>query len=155
MLTSMLKTLAAKHRSTVTKMAREYQATIVTPHGPRVCFQTSTERAGRSPLVTRFGGIPLKRQKKAVLVDREPGQAVGRRQGSELLARLSRGRCELCERRSEVQVHQVSKLSDLATPGRSQPLWAQLMARMRRKTLMVCPSCHDVIHRRKPVEKLT
>src|SRR6266704_79207 len=41
MLTSMLKTLAAKHRSTVTTMARKYQATIATPHGPRSCFQAS------------------------------------------------------------------------------------------------------------------
>jgi len=35
----------------------------------------------------------------------------------------------MCEQRSDVQVHQVSKLSDLAAPGRTQPVWAQLMAR--------------------------
>jgi hypothetical protein len=155
MLTSMLKTLAGKHRSTVTKMARTYQATIITPHGPRVCFQASTERAGRPPLVARFGGIPLKRQKKAVLDDHEPVRAIGRRKGSELLARLRKGRCELCEQRSDVQVHQVSKLSDLVAPGRPQPMWAQLMARMRRKTLMMCSSCHDGIHNRQPVNTLT
>ena len=45
--TSMLKTLAGKHRSTVTKMARKYQAIIDTPHGPRVCFEAaSNARAG-------------------------------------------------------------------------------------------------------------
>jgi len=71
MLTSMLKTLAAKHRSTVTKMARKYQATIDTPHGPRRCFQTSVEREGRKPLVARFGGIPLRWQRKAILNDRQ------------------------------------------------------------------------------------
>ena len=58
-MTSMLKTLAAKHDTTVTKMARNYQAVVETPHGPRVCFQAVTERAGRKPLVARFGGIPL------------------------------------------------------------------------------------------------
>ena len=42
--TSMLKTLAAKHGSTVTKMARKYKAKIATPHGPRTCFEASTER---------------------------------------------------------------------------------------------------------------
>jgi group II intron reverse transcriptase/maturase len=156
MLTSMLKTLAGKHRSTVTKMARTYQATIATPHGPRVCFQASVERAGRPPLVTRFGGIPLKRQKRAVLDDREPVWPTGRRKGSELLARLHKGRCELCEQRSEVQVHQVSKLADLAaTPRRPQPSWAQLMASKRRKTLIVCPTCHDSIHDRQPANTLT
>ena len=61
--TSMLKTLAAKHRSTVTKMARRYKAVTITPHGPRACFEARTERPGRKPLVARFGGIPLKRHK--------------------------------------------------------------------------------------------
>ena len=66
MQTSMLKTLAAKHRSTVTKMARTHKAVINTPHGPRTCMAATVERKGRKPLVARFGGIPLKRQKKAI-----------------------------------------------------------------------------------------
>jgi hypothetical protein len=136
-------------------MARTYQATIDTPHGPRVCFQASVERPGRPPLVTRFGGIPLKRQKKAVLDDRQPAPVTGRRKGSELLARLRKGRCELCAQRSQVQVHQVSKLTDLVAPGRPQPLWKQLMASKRRKTLIVCPTCHDSIHERQPATTLT
>jgi hypothetical protein len=41
------------------------------------------------PLVARFGGIPLKRQKKAVLVDREPARTTGRRKGSPLLRNVS------------------------------------------------------------------
>jgi group II intron reverse transcriptase/maturase len=155
MLTSMLKTLAGKHRSTVTKMADKYQATIDTPAGPRVCFQTTVEREGRKPLVARFGGIPLKRQRKAVIDDDQPGPMHGRRHGSELLARLQRGRCEWCERRSQVQVHQISKLADLATRGQPPPVWAQLMARMRRKTLIVCPPCHVSIHNRQPAHTLT
>ena len=35
--------LAAKHRSTVTTMARKYQTTIVTPHGRRRCFKVSVD----------------------------------------------------------------------------------------------------------------
>ena len=35
MQTSLLKTLAGKHRSTVRAMARKYKVTIVTPAGPR------------------------------------------------------------------------------------------------------------------------
>jgi hypothetical protein len=120
MLTSMLKTLAGKHRSTVSKMATRYQATIDTPAGARVCFQATVERTGRRPQVTRFGGIPLKRQRRAVLDDRQPAPLVGRRNGSELLARLRRGRCELCEQHAPVQVHQVAKLAQLTTPGRTQ-----------------------------------
>src|SRR6266545_1754327 len=67
--TSMLKTLAAKHKSTVSKMAARYKATVETPHGRRTCFQATVERAGRKPLVARFGGIALKRKKNAVLDD--------------------------------------------------------------------------------------
>ena len=46
--TSMLKTLAAKHRSTVSKMAARHKAKIETPHGPRTCFEATrrTRRAG-------------------------------------------------------------------------------------------------------------
>ncbi|MEU3343398.1 group II intron reverse transcriptase/maturase [Streptomyces sp. NPDC006668] len=71
--TSMLKTLASKHRSTVTKMARKYKATIDTPDGPRKCFEVIVERGGeKKALVARFGGIPLKRQRTAVMADQEP-----------------------------------------------------------------------------------
>jgi group II intron reverse transcriptase/maturase len=70
--TSMLKTMAAKHDSPVSKMARKYKATISTPHGPRTCFEASVERPGRKPRIARFGGIPLRRQKKAVIDDRSP-----------------------------------------------------------------------------------
>ena len=155
MQTSMLKTLAAKHRSTVTKMARKHKAVITTPHGPRTCMEATVEREGRKPLVTRFGGIPLKRQKKAILTDRQPTPATSRRQGTELIKRLRTGRCEICEQRADVQTHQVRKLAALTQPGRPQPAWAQLMATIRRKTLVVCPRCHDTIHARHPTALLT
>ncbi|HTE67801.1 MAG TPA: maturase, partial [Actinomycetes bacterium] len=103
------------------------------------------ERAGRKPLVARFGGIPLRRQKKAVIDDRRPAPATTRK---ELVTRLHAGRCEWCQRHADVEVHQVRRLADLTKPGRPQPAWAQLMARMRRKTLVVCTPCHQAIHAR-------
>lgn len=142
--TSMLKTLAAKHGSTVTHMARKHKARVDTPHGPRTCFEASMPRAGRKPLVARFGGIPLKRQRKAVLADRQPTPVTTLRK--ELITRLQAARCEWCEQRAQVQVHQVRKLADLTRPGRPQPAWATLMAKMRRKTLVVCADCHETIH---------
>ena len=74
--TSMLKTLAAKHKSTVTKTAARYQAKVETPHGLRTCFEAQVERAGKPPLVARFGGIPLARNRDAVLIDRIPKRAI-------------------------------------------------------------------------------
>jgi group II intron reverse transcriptase/maturase len=146
--TSLLKTLAAKHRSTVTAMARKHRAIITTPHGPRTCFQATVERQGRKPLVTRFGGIPLKRQKKAAITDRLPDPPTRRK---ELIQRLRARRCEWCDMRTDVEVHQVRKLTDLTRTGRPQPRWAQLMARMRRKTLIVCTPCHQAIHHGQPI----
>ncbi|MGI8448923.1 MAG: group II intron reverse transcriptase/maturase [Streptosporangiaceae bacterium] len=58
MQTSMLRTLATKHRSSVVKMSARYKAKIATPHGLRTCFEATVERQGRKPLVARFGGIP-------------------------------------------------------------------------------------------------
>jgi hypothetical protein len=55
--------------------------------------------------------------------------------------------CELCRQPSNTQAHQVGRLSDLSQQGQAQPAWAALMAKMRRKTLMVCPDCHGGIHK--------
>jgi group II intron reverse transcriptase/maturase len=145
--TSMLKTLAAKHGSTVKKMARKYKAKIDTPHGLRTGFEATVERAGRKPLVARFGGIPLIRQKKAVLTDRQPVPAIGRK---ELTTRLLKHRCEWCGEHGPAEVHQVRNLADLAQPGQLQPGWANVMAKMHRKTLVVCSSCHQAIHTGQP-----
>jgi len=142
--TSMLKTLAAKHHSTVSKMAARHKTTIETPHGLRTCFEVRVERDGRNPLVARFGGIPLKRQKNAVINDHVPGQVTYPRK--ELIRRLLTGRCEICKQKDNVQVHHVRKLADLGQPRPDQPAWAQLMAKMRRKALVVCILCHDQIH---------
>jgi group II intron reverse transcriptase/maturase len=146
--TSMLKTLACKHDSTASTMADRYRATIDTPYGPRRCFQVNVEREGRQPLVARFGGIPLRRKKNAVLTDRPPVPVAVRRK--ELVTRLQAGRCELCQQSGPVDVHQVRKLADLQRPGHPQPAWDQLMAKRRRKTLVVCAACHTAIHDGQP-----
>jgi group II intron reverse transcriptase/maturase len=148
MTTSLLKTLACKHDSSVSKMAARFQTTIQTPYGPRRCFQVSVERPGRKPLTATFGGLPLRRQHTAVLTDRKPVPAAVCRK--ELIQRLLKGRCEMCQHTGEVQVHHVAKLAHLTTPGQPQPVWADTMAKRRRKTLVVCTPCHDTIHHRQP-----
>ena len=154
MVTSLLKTLAGKHDSTVTKMARKYGATIETPDGPRRCMQARVERGeGRKPLVATFGGIPLRRQKGAVLRDHEPVRATSRRK--ELVHRLLAGRCEICGGADKVRVHQIRKLADLDRPGQPAPEWVQIMARRRRKTLVVCEACHASIHPGRPTASIT
>ncbi len=142
--TSMLKTLAAKHRSSVAKMAARYKAEAITTDGPRACFEARRKRDGRKDLVARFGGIPLKQNRRAVIADPAPVPVHPPRR--ELVHRLRRRQCELCEQGATVAVHQVAALADLGRPGPGQPAWAALMARMRRKTLIVCAACHEHIH---------
>ena len=157
--TSMLKTLAGKHRSTVCKTAAKYKAKVDSPYGLRTCFEARIERTGgRKPLVARYGGIPLRPQKKAILRDHEPGRAVGPK---ELITRLLANRCEICERSGNVQVHHIRKLADLdkfldRSGPTDMPAWAAIMAKRRRKALVVCQYCHDNIHiGAPPVAKLT
>jgi hypothetical protein len=142
--TSMLKTLAAKHKSTVTKMAARHRAKIEIPAGLRTCFEARIARNGKKDLVARFGGIPLTRNKHAVLTDRPAVRIPYPRK--ELINRLMRNRCELCEDTGNVVVHHVAKLARLGHPGPDQPAWAALMAKKRRKSLVVCQPCHDAIH---------
>lgn len=151
--TSMLKTLAAKHRSTVTKMAARHKARIDTPNGPRVCFEARIERKNRKPLVARFGGIPLQRQRAAELADREPVRVDYPQK--ELIARLLADTCEICGSKGNVQVHHVRALAELAHAGWQPSDWARVMLHRRRKTVVACDTCHDRIHSERPARPLT
>jgi hypothetical protein len=141
---SMLKTLASKHRSTVTKMAARHKAKIETSAGMRACLEARKRRPGKKDLVARFGGIPLKHDDRAVITDPAPVSPGHPRK--ELITRLRKRECELCGQGRTVAVHQVAKLADLGMPGPGQPAWAALMTQMRRKTLVVCVACHEHIH---------
>jgi group II intron reverse transcriptase/maturase len=147
MQTSLLKTLAQKHGSTVMKMKARYRAKTDTPHGPRVCYEATLQRDGRPPLTARLGGIPLVRSKDTVIIDPVPRPP----RRKELVTRLLAGTCESCGTTGgDMRVHQVRKLADLQKPGVPQPAWAQLMAKRRRKTLVVCATCHDTTHAAQP-----
>jgi hypothetical protein len=148
--TSMLKTLAAKHRSSVPKMAAKHKARIYTPSGPRVCFEARIQRKNRKPLVARFGGIPLQRQRAAEIADREPVQVDYPQK--ELIARLLADTCEICGSKGNVQVHHVRALADLAHAGWQPSDWARVMLHRRRKTVVACDTCHDRIHSKRPAE---
>jgi group II intron reverse transcriptase/maturase len=142
--TSMLKTLAAKHKSTVTKMAARHRAKAETGDGPRTCYEARRRREGKKDLVARFGGITLRQDRRTVIRDPAPAPAAYPRK--ELIRRLRKRECELCETGTTVTVHQVTGLQQLGQPGPGQPAWAAFMAKIRRKTLIVCATCHDWIH---------
>jgi Type II intron maturase len=149
---SLLKTLANKHKSTVMSMVKRYQTNTETHYGKMQCLEVRIDREEKKPLVARFGGIPLRRQKEAVILDINPDRVVIRR--NELVKRLLRDSCELCGSKEHISVHHVRKLSDLKKKGRKEkPLWVQVMIAMRRKTLVVCGYCHWAIHTGTPTRQ--
>ena len=143
---SLARTLAAKHKSTARKMRRQFKSAVETEHGPRVCLKVIKQQDnGKRPLVAYFGGIPLKRQRQAVLVDQQPQRY--RSDRNELIKRLLADECEMCGSTVDVEVHHIRALRDLNVKGqREKPKWVQLMAARKRITLVVCRTCHMDIH---------
>lgn len=149
--TSLLKTLASKHRISVTQAAKRYRATRPTPRGPRKCLQVRLERVGQPPLVVNFGGLSLARRSTAIVEDQVIFSHLPQR--TELSKRLLAETCEVCGATGQVEVHHVRKLADLKTRGqREPPLWMQIMATRRRKTLVLCRRCHEDLHAGRPLK---
>jgi len=143
--TSLLKTLAAKHKSSVNQIVRKHRSTMVVDGRRYRVFKVTVERADKKPLVAHFGANPLRRNPRpAEIKDYLPKTGMCR---SELIDRMMAEECEMCGSKGRIQVHHVRKLKDLNQPGRkAKPAWVQRMAAIRRKTLMVCEECHQAIH---------
>lgn len=153
MSSSMLRTLAAKHKTSVRTQQRRTESTRKTPHGQRRCYQVKVEREGKKPLVAYFGGIALKYKKNAILED-QPLKPISFRPGPDLIARFLAEECEICGSEKNVEVHHIRKLKDLNLKGRKEkPLWVRYMAARQRKTLVLCASCHDDLHAGRPLNR--
>jgi group II intron reverse transcriptase/maturase len=148
MQTSLLGTLANKHKTKISKIARRMR-TVVKDRG-RALKALAIEKPrgkGKKPLVTMFGGISLAWNKDAVITDSPKQIHSGLR--SELVQRLLAEVCELCGSvDGPFEVHHIRRLADLDRPGQKEkPLWIKRMASRQRKTLVTCSRCHQEIHR--------
>jgi Type II intron maturase len=141
---SLLHTLAAKHRTTVRRILKQYKTQTETTHGPRNCLEVRIEREQKAPLIARFGGFPVVRQEVPIVRDRIPYQGP-RLHRNERIQRLLHEECELCGKTGPIEGHHIRKLADLKRHGKHPPAWVQLMAMRRRKTLYVCHECHVAI----------
>lgn len=140
---SMTSTLAAKYRSPPWVMRNRYRTTVDTPHGKRRCFEATQHAPSGKVSTARFGGIPLRRRKHARLID----GAWPTRRGTQLIARLTAGICELCDSHDGITVHHVKRLADLNRYSTTTaPQWVDVMRASRRKSLIVCVHCHQTIH---------
>lgn len=142
---SLCKTLAAKHKLTLSQVFRKYQGEQQTLYGPLKTIQAIKYREGKEPLVAVFGGLPLRREEMQPRLSDPPIEVQWNRR-SELARRLEADQCELCGSRDHVEVHHIRKLADLTRDGRRPKSdWETVMIARRRKTLIVCRACHNKI----------
>jgi group II intron reverse transcriptase/maturase len=142
--TSLTRTLAQKLRTSRAEVYRRYRARLQTEQGAYTVLQVTIDRGpDRSPLTAHFGGVSLRRNSWVKISDDiEPIWS----KRSEVVERLMAQKCELCGSTLNVEVHHIRKLADLEHGERNKPEWARVMAARRRKTLVVCQSCHNQIH---------
>ena len=149
---SLAKTLACKHKTSVSKMYEKYQREVEIEGKEYKVLQVTLPREGKKPLVATWGGIPLMRDIRANLEDRRQKRWPGR---SEREKRLLAQVCEVCEATrltDQIEVHHIRALKDLNKyEGKEKPFWVQMMATRRRKTLVLCRTCHMDLHAGRPL----
>ncbi len=153
--TSLTKTLASKFQVSVPRIYDKYGTTFMVEGRPYKVLQVIKEREGKKPLVARWGGIPLKWDIEATINDKRRRKWSWR---SELEKRLLADLCEYCGTTGateEIQVHHIRALKDLDTyTGRNKPAWVKIMAARKRKTLVLCVTCHQDVTYGRPMRRL-
>ncbi len=133
---SMYKTFACKYRTKVHEIKRRYCINNL--------FTLAYETKGGTKTTT-FYKDGFKRKEKATKFDNvsELPQFSKYAKTNTLKQRVERHTCELCGKDCRnLVIHQVKKLKDL----KGSAEWVLLMRKRRRKTLVVCSECHELIH---------
>lgn len=131
---SCLATLAGKHNSSISKIARQHRkgkywsVTYITNSGiekeKRLVTLKDCQNGKCNDATTKHGYIPVT--------------------NASIRARLATGVCELCGKKTDepMEVHLIPSIKTL----QGEELWKQIMRNKRRKTLVVCSDCHKTIH---------
>jgi hypothetical protein len=151
---SLVKTLASKHNTSVRKIYKQYRTEIEVDGRKYKVLQVTLPRQGKKPLVATWGAVPLIWDIQANPDDR-PHLTWSVR--SELEKRLLAQVCEVCGaiRMTEpIEIHHIRALKDLNKyDGRKKPYWVKIMAARRRKTLVLCHTCHMDLHAGRPLRR--
>jgi hypothetical protein len=149
--TSLTKTLARKLKITVAQVYQKYQTELEADGTIYKGLQVVIPREGKKPLRATWGGVPLKWDIRANLEDQIGCIRGGR---TELEKRLLAQECELCGATDQIEVHHIRALKDLNKyTGREKPDWVKNMAARKRKTLVVCRTCHENISYGRPLTR--
>lgn len=131
---SCLATLAGKHNSSISKIARQHRkgkywsVTYITSSGiekeKRLVMLKDCQNGKCNDVITKHRYIPVT--------------------NASIRARLATGICELCGKKTDepMEVHLIPSIKTL----QGEELWKQIMRNKRRKTLVVCSDCHKTIH---------
>jgi len=136
---SFLATLARKHKSSISKESAKHRQGRDTT----VLVKTQEGRPKRYTLFTLRDWKPPQPKED---VDKLPTTAHLRFGRSTLDQRLSANTCESCDKiGGHFEVHHVRKLKDL----QGKEWWEQVMSYRKRKTIILCIECHDLLHAHK------
>jgi group II intron reverse transcriptase/maturase len=133
---SMYKTFAGKYRTTVPNICRKYKK-----DGVFTVSYTNTKRQQRFRTFYN-DGFKRKIEAKDAFFDKLPNYYHAKMRTS-LIDRLKARNCELCGETSELEMHHVRKLKDIA---KGKDPWEVHMIARKRKTMAVCHTCHMKIH---------
>ena len=134
---SFFRTLAAKRRSTLKRVARSLK------RGANH-YVISVEIGEGKTREYRLVSSPKQIQLKKVTWDIDRIPNIYRYQGkTELGKRLQANQCEWCgTRQGYMEVHHVRKLANL----KGKTIWERRMIERRRKTMVLCKRCHVDLH---------
>jgi len=133
---SFLMTLANKHDTTVNKIASKLR------QGHDLVVTTNTKE-GKPRRYKLFKLRDWKPQKDTDKVDMQPKMGTYLRANrSSLEQRLQANVCEYCGKEGGFfEVHHIKKLKDVKKQG-----WERIMITRKRKTIILCIECHDLLH---------
>jgi hypothetical protein len=131
---SMYRTLAQKLNISVSKVIKKFSK-------EKDFVINYTDAKGRSKCRVLYNeGFKKKEPKTDAKCDNIPNTNFLPFQS--LIERLRAEQCEVCEAHGKTVMHQVRTLKSLS--GKTE--WEQIMRKMHRKTLAVCPECNAKIH---------
>ena len=135
---SCLLTLCAKYNSTIGKIMAKYR-----DYRGKWCIPYKTKMGIKYCYFADFRECKTNRNTSGIEIDctiiRQPSRTT-------FESRLENKICELCKttKSEHYEIHHVPKLKDL----RGIERWENVMIAKRRKTLIVCENCHNIIHNR-------
>ena len=140
---SLAKTIAAKLKTSTTKVFKRFSGTKTVDGFTYKVLMTSITSVNEITHIAYFGAIPLKRQialNSAIIKDVTD---IFYPIKTEFSNNLKYDRCEICGSTNDIQIHHIHHLKDVQ---KDKPIFYKKMIAITRKTIAVCKECHRKIH---------